>query len=291
MSASDTDSRTIKGVVLRVVEEARFRNDLNAGTLAEYEDVLKKFVRFCEYGLGIRAIDEIDASVVQTFISSRRIDGREPSMSHQHNRRTACRFLFRHAVELGLSKTDAAQRVELPPRLKVDPRPLSDAEIDRCRGFAIPSTDDLIHPIAWALAEATARTYEIARVRVDDVDLASGSVHLPGSPRTISRVVRLTEWGSEQLRRRMAGRPCGSEPLVRFRSRRVPRASASMAVIETLRRADLREPTVRPVSIAAWRGAVEFRSGMSIGEVAMLLGLTSLDRTASLIRAAVPGSR
>ena len=42
-------------------------------------------------------------------------------------------------------------------------------------------------------------------------------------------------------------------------------------------------PGVRPNSIPAWRGAAELANGASIDEVAVLLGMRSLDRAATFI--------
>jgi hypothetical protein len=52
----------------------------------------------------------------------------------------------------------------------------------------------------------------------------------------------------------------------------------------TLRQAGLATtPGVRPNSISAWRGASELVHGASIDEVAVLLGMRSLDRAATFI--------
>jgi hypothetical protein len=55
-------------------------------------------------------------------------------------------------------------------------------------------------------------------------------------------------------------------------------------VASTLRHAGLaEEPGVRANSIPAWRGAKELANGASIDEVAVLLGMRSLDRAAAFI--------
>jgi integrase/recombinase XerC len=152
--------------------------------------------------------------------------------------------------------------------------------------------DDLRHPLAWALAEATARTTEIPQVAVDDVDLAEGVVRLPGSPRCVPRIVPLTGWGMVQIRRRVQTPGIGAnEPLVPFRSRKVPRATAGMAVIEVLRASGIVGPDVRPMSVVAWRGAEAYAQGASIEEVATLLGIRSLDVAAALIGFVRGGNR
>jgi hypothetical protein len=55
-------------------------------------------------------------------------------------------------------------------------------------------------------------------------------------------------------------------------------------VASTLRQAGIaKAPGVRANSIPAWRGAKELADGASIDEVAVLLGMRSLDRTATFI--------
>jgi site-specific recombinase XerD len=278
-------------MVEAVLAHAAATGELAPSTLAEFTDVMGRFARFIERGLRISGVSAIGEPQVQAFVSSRQVDGRPPSLSRMHNRRTVCRYLFRTAISLGLCDSDPTARLELPPRTPVPARPLTDDEMAACRSRALFHPADLLHPVAWALAEATARTYEIARVLVGDVDLQSGTVRLGGSPRTDARAVAFTEWGLTQVNRRLsAGGNALDDRLFPVRSRKVPRASASMAVIEVLRVAGIKASDVRPISVVGWRGARAYTEGASIEEVAALLGLTSLDRTAVLIGAG-PTSR
>jgi integrase/recombinase XerC len=279
-------------LVEAVLANAASAGDLAPATLTELRDVLGRFAQFMEQGLGIPDVRAAGHREVRDFIRSRRAEGSKASLSQMHNRRTACRYLFRSAMALGLLEADPTVRIELPPRRRVDPRPLTNEEIERCRAHACFHPDDLIHPVAWALAEATARTIEIARVTVGDVDPDQRIVRLPGSARSASRTASLTGWGLVQVRRRLHRGPVGpDDPLVGFRSRKVPRASASMAVIEVMRAAGLGGSGVRPMSVVAWRGALAHADGASIEQVADLLGIASLDRTAALVGNARTGSR
>jgi hypothetical protein len=262
-----------------------------AATMVAFADVMRRFALFMERGLKVRDISTIGETEVAAFIRSRRADGGKPSLSLMHNRRTVCRHLFRAGMALGLITSDRAAAVELPTRGSAAPRPLRTDEVELCRSRALFHPRDLLHPLAWALAEATARTYEIARVLVSDVDLARGQVLLGGSSRTEARTVAFTEWGLTQVARRLRHPGIDpAEPLVPFRSRKVPRASAGMAVIEVLRAGGIAGPGVRPISVVAWRGAEAYRRGAVIEDVAALLGMRSLDRTATLI-GMEPGER
>jgi integrase len=271
-------------MVQAVLAHAASNSELAPTTLAEFADVLGRFVLFMERGLGITDVSAIGEVEVRAFVGSRRADGAKPSLSLMHNRRTVCRYLFRTGRALGLCTFDAAAAVGLPPRRPVGPRPLTDEEVRRCRSHALFHPADLLHPAAWALGEATGRSYEIPRVLVRDVDVASATVRLAGSPRCDARTVAFTDWGLAQVQRRLVDSYATPEdPLVPFRSRRVPRASASMLLIEILRAAGIRAPDVRPISVVAWRGASAYGGGASVEEVAALLGMRSLDRTARLI--------
>ena len=271
-------------MVAAVVAHATEVGDLAPATLVEFADVMDRFARFVERGLGITDISVVNTADVERFVTSRRADGAPPSLSLKHNRRTVCRYLFRQGRALGLCSTDPASVLDLPPRRRIPPRPLTDDEIEQCRSHALFHPGDLRHPVAWALAEATARTSEITTVAVADVDMDAGAVRLGGSSRSAPRTVAFTDWGFVQVRRRLqAHRTSPSEPLLPMRSRRVPRASASMAVIEVMRAAGIGGADLRPISVVAWRGASAYWAGSSIEEVAALLGLSSLDRTAALI--------
>src|SRR5206468_4145161 len=114
--------------------------------------------------------------------------------------------------------------------------------------------------------------------------VAEGLIRLPGSPRSEPRTVAFTGWGLTQVKRRLRDPRVGPEdPLLPVRSRKVPRATGSMTLIEVLRAAGIKQPDVRPISIVAWRGARAYADGASISEVASLLGIGSLDQTATLI--------
>jgi site-specific recombinase XerD len=267
-----------------VLANAASTGDLAASTYAEFADGMRRLALFLERGMGITDASAIGEAEVWAFIRSSRVGGGKPSLSQMHNRRTVCRYLFRTARVLGLSSTDPTAAVELPPRGRAPARPLTDEEIQLCRSSSLFHPADRRHPAAWGLAEATARSHEIARVQVRDVAVDSGTVSLPGSPQSEPRTVGLTDWGLTQIRRSLehVGRSA-DEPLVPFRSKKVPRASASMTVIEVLTRAGIKAPDVRPISVAAWRGASAYAEGASIEEVAALLGMRSLDRTAALI--------
>ena len=201
-----------------------------------------------------------------------------------HLRRTALRIFFREARVLGIVSVNPTTNIILPPRSYGDLRPLTDEEIDRCRSFAERTERETRYTIAWALAEATARVTELGAVRAQDFDLERGRVWISGSSNTEARWSELTDWGVKQLRRFSSGESKPPPGLSLLIPGKAPRASIHEFVASTVRQAGLaKAPGVRPNSVPAWRGVKALAGGASIDEVALLLGMRSLDRTASFI--------
>src|SRR5690606_25312555 len=121
-----------------------------------------------------------------------------------HNRRSAARLGFRLLREAGVVDHDPTLDLRLPPRPHGrEARPLSDEEIDRGRAASVGRLEATLRPAVWALAEATATTHEIPRVRSDHVDLAAGTVQLGGSSKLEARQAQLTDWGAQALAARL----------------------------------------------------------------------------------------
>lgn len=210
---------------------------------------------------------------------------KEPSPSTQFARRSAIRLLFRVCRIHGLADNDPTIDIKLPSRSASGTRPLTDDEESWCRIFTRHTLFPTAAPAAWALGQASATTNEIAACRVADVDLENGRVWLHGNAKRIDRWGPLTEWGVDQLGRRI-GDLAGDR-----RAMLVTEAKAGGAQVvasRTLRRvlddAGLHDdPLVTPSSLPAWRGAATFRETRSIEAVATVLGLRSLDDAARAI--------
>ena len=101
-----------------------------------------------------------------------------------------------------MAEGDPTLDLVLPPRSPLSTRPLSDEEVALCRSHAYWSLSDNRRASAWALAEATCRSGELAHVTVGDVDLEAGRVWIHGGRTTRSRWATLTDWGAVQISRR-----------------------------------------------------------------------------------------
>lgn len=252
-------------------------------SLIRVSDLIDGFANFLSSS-GVERTTETNEAHADAFVRSLTRGGSEPSLATMHLRRSALRIFFREAKALGNLSLDPTHDISLPPRSYSDLRPLTDKEVDRCRSSAEGMMGDARYGAAWALAEATARVAELRATRPCDVDIKGGRVWITGSSNTEARWAELTDWGREQLDALLSAkpRPTADRPLLVLG--RGSRSTVHELIASTLRRASLADqPGVRPNSIPAWRGVKELADGASIDEVAVLLGMHSLDRTANFI--------
>ena len=273
-----------------LLRKLRESSGLSSQSQAKFLDLLHRFETFLAVGHGVVSLAEVTRAHVVLFISAAPAGDTttEPAAATMHLRRSAIRLLFRLARESGLEVGDPALDIALPARAPRRVRPLTDAEIVMCRGASLHTLTETRLPAAWALAEATARTSELPSIMASDVDLPSGIVRIHGSSRTRPRRGFLSDWGIQQLRRRLdtpasAG---AADTAVIYKGDRggaSGQASASAAIAWTLRRAGLTVESVRPASVAAWAGRRLLDEGVALEEVARRLGIRSLDRAANFI--------
>ncbi len=252
-------------------------------SLIRVSDLIDGFASFLAAS-GVKDVADITESQVASFVESLTRSGSEPSLATMHLRRSALRIFFREAKALRTLSTDLTRDIALPSRSYRDLRPLTDKEVGRCRSFAEGFLGAHLHAVAWALAEATARVPELGTVRPQDVDLEEGRVWIAGSSNTQPRWATLSDWGIDQLERHLSAKPQPHQDRATLLPGKGSRSSTHEFVASTLRQASLaREPGVRANSVPAWRGAKELADGASIDEVAVLLGMRSLDRAATFI--------
>jgi integrase len=250
--------------------------------------ILTRFACFAKR-FGVATLADITPDVARAFIAAPPSgSGEAPSISTMHFRRSAVRHLFREARRAGLSDRDPTLDLTLPPRSALGLRPLTDDEVAICRSSALRSLSETRLPAAFALAEATARTSELPKIRVRDIHLEQGAVWIHGGSKTTERWGTMSSWGADQLARRLRHlRKLPRVTPVVYEGKGSPQsgqASACVAIATVLRAAGLgSEPDVRPTSVAAWVGATALSQGAHIDEVARMLGVRSLDQAARLI--------
>jgi integrase len=246
------------------------------------------FARYVEGGHDCSSLTDVSPDHVRAFVHAPCASGGVASVATAHLRRSAVRLLFRLARHLDLVDGDPTLDLVLPPRSSVRQRPLTLDEVIVCRSFSLQTLTETRQPAAWAVAEAGARSSEIALIRASHIDLEGGTVFIPGGTRRDPRRVPLTAWGLSQLRRRLvtlATLP-GDPPII-YSGRwgaESAQASSCAAIASVLGRAGLgSEPDIGPGSVAAWAGAEAREHGLPIDHVARLLGLRNLDQAASII--------
>ncbi len=252
-------------------------------SLIRLADLIRGFANYLAAS-GVESTSDITEAHASAFVRSLTRSKTEPSLATMHLRRTALRIFFREAKAIGLAYVDPTASITLPPRSYRELRPLTDGEIEQCRSFAERMEGETRYAIAWALAEATARVAELGAVRAKDLDLGSGRVWIGGSTNTDARWSELTDWGVKQLRCVLMSKAKPPPDSSLLMPGRTSRSSVHELVASTLRQAGLaKTPGVRANSIPAWRGVTELDNGASIDDVAVLLGMRSLDRAATFI--------
>jgi integrase len=274
--------------LVAAVSQAIARGPFSEESAARLIDLMDRFASFAEHGRDIGVASVVTGSIVEGFVKARSADGSVPAVATMHIRRAAVRLLFAEGRRLGVVTHDPTLDIVLPPRSSLRARPLTDVEIVLCRSHSIRTLTETRQPAAWALAEATARSAELADIRVRDLDPEHARVWIPGSSKTEARSGSLSDWGVAQIERRLHALR-GAHPDSPFVCRNATAgvsatSSASTAITDTLKRAGLhQEADVRPASVAAWAGARAFAAGAPIDQVARLLGIRSLDRAAAFI--------
>lgn len=281
-SGSPTPGKCVELATARL----RAEDELSTQTLARLEILMAQFSTFVERAYKVRSLEEVRPEMVAAYLTAPRTDGTEPGVSLQHFRRLAVRVLFRACRSAGIVEGDPSLDAALPPRSRAEFRPLDDEEVGLCRAAASGSIRRARSALAWALCEATARTGELPKISVADLNLDRGRVWIAGTPRTLPRWGHLSEWGLSQVRRYVERLDCDpNTPLVCGSADAALAQSSAVGMIsKTLTYAGLADaPGVRPSSVAAWAGRRIFRETGRIDLAAKGLGMRSLDRTAVFI--------
>lgn len=223
------------------------------------------------------------------FVWARTARNADPAIATVHLRRTALRMLVRALAQLNdPPSVDPTATLVLPSKTRAQLRPLDTDEVGLLRIAAAGRARYRLEAMALlALAETTATTGEIAALGWPQLDLAEGSVALPGAGAIHPRTGKLTGWGVAALNRwnERHAEPGPGLPIV-YQGRARPGSQASQATIVSrlsrlLARAGLTGDDIRPTSIRLWQPARQLSEGARIETVARLLGHTSLDATAA----------
>lgn len=265
--------------------------DMSAQTRARYVPLIRQFAAFAEAD-GATTLDEAAAVSYDSWLvawgGDRQGTCQPPSLASRHMRSCAVRALYRSARILGLAS--AHPRYEAASGASRQGRPLNEVEAETLRSIAT-ATRHTRHASAAAIALSGGGSSDIGAMTADDVDLANGTLRLPGGGRTQSRNVAIPgQWEYEILAHRLHDLRRYGDPtdrglvVLRKGSAASRQAGAAIALDELLSRAGIRrDPDVKPASIQRWAATVLFEHSGSIAEAARLLGTASLDTAASAI--------
>lgn len=274
-----------------VVEQWNGDESFSSQTVTRMGEHALRFARRLET-LGITDLHDVGHVEATRFVDAPTRHGLTASIGTRHFRRVTLRALYRTLRSAGHALGDPTLDIVLPPRGTFPARPLTDDELVLCRSAAFsPHTNNLRRPVAWALAEATAITSELAHVTRGDLDHPTRptAVALPGTAKAGARTVALTDWGAKVIARHLEALPRGRHVRLVYdghQGRRAvaPQASACRHLTSVLLHAGLgSEADLRPVSVRHWRARNHYERTGNLPATARLLGLRSLDATATAI--------
>ena len=262
----------------------------DAGYTAQSVIALERNIRrlgsYLSHACSVEDLRDVDTGHVTSWVRAPRANGQTPSLATSHARLHATKVLFATLLQLRLIDRNPVAGINLPARTATSVRPLTDTEMTRAE---LASADTLLatrQPACLALAQATAVTSEIGRVRVEHLDLDRGCVELSGSKATTPRRAKLTEWGRTQLALRAEVLDHDPSAQVAYHGAGSPasmQASCATALRSILDRAQLSGPDIGPASVRAWAGRRAYEHRGRIEDAALALGTPSLDTAARII--------
>jgi integrase/recombinase XerC len=274
---------TVGEAVAYAVDRTKAGERLTPASLATFGPIWTGFARFASRALNVDRLDQVDRAAVDRYLEVPTRTGRVPSVATKHLRRAALRHLFMVLRDAGLMSTDPTCDLHLPTRPPRPFRPLTTAEVERCRAASQATLVATREPAVWALAEIGATGLEIGETTTWCI--SGASVWLYSGVKTDPREVTATPWGEQALRRRLLVVD-GGRWLISADTSTTPhsrRTAALEALRRTMRRAGVAAPGVEPRSVTAWAGQQILARTGRIEDVAVGLGLRSLDQAAELI--------
>lgn len=262
------------------------------------------------YGLHLRAFSgvldrlnrprvcEIDANTVLVWMRLPKQGGDAPARNVLAVRRSAARSFFQTAFCLGITDANPAKAIDLPDRTERYVHPFTDDQINQLKRVCRTGVGDTRNPAIVALMLSGAASMELAFVTDTDVDVANRRVWVHhGGYRHRPRWLPLDDWCLNALTRRIAALPKdpyttqAEHTFLVNRSRNSPtstpakQATVVAAVVTSLlQTAGIHRPGVtRAESIREWVAARVFAETGSVEQVAMRLGMSSLDAAAHIV--------
>lgn len=279
--------------VVSVYEHQEATGLIAQATVAKAATINARFVRFlvAQHVSDIRRVDE---TLAGRFIWAKHlVDGdlASPSERTASNRCWATRRFFHELIRLGVVNCDPTAEISVQRGDGVSARPLTDREEHDGRKHSPRTRRDTRGPAAWALGRATAYSTEATLVEPADLFEEVGLVWLRGGHGRAPRWGHLEDWDIASLLNRIDYLGVRRDEPVSLiyegdGSDDSRQASGSDALYEIFQRAGYgSDRAVKPSSLPAWAGRKVFELCRDLDEVRHRLGVTSLDRTLSIIGA------
>lgn len=281
-------------------------------TVNVHRTALRGFVQFCRVH-GVEAVADVDSALVWEWMGSLSVrDKTQPTVNQMELRRSVLRAFFHTLLRLGVTDDNPTVGVNIPQRPERVVATLSDEDVAALKRAADYDVLAGRHPgehragssktaPAVALALLGAQGGEPGAVTCKDIDLLNQAVWLSeGGNRYRDRWVPIDdEWCFGVLAariaylahqfpddwrdRRVCYEPAEKETRRGEMDRR--RAAVSMMLTKAMDRASIRQPGRNRVgSIADTVAARVFAATGSLEQVAVRLGLSSLDTVALIVR-------
>ncbi|EBF6878251.1 type II toxin-antitoxin system VapC family toxin, partial [Salmonella enterica subsp. enterica serovar Saintpaul] len=159
--------------------------DLSSRTVQKMAGDMAAMSRYMTAGRQQPLVAEASATHLRDWIEAplagHRRNGQEAAATTRRLRRSAARLFFKVLRRLGLHDGDPTLDIPVPPAESTSTVPLEDEELLLLRYACVIQANDTRLPSVLALAEATATTGEIARVRISDINVQEGWVDLRGN--------------------------------------------------------------------------------------------------------------
>lgn len=239
----------------------------------------------------------VTPNVVLVWCQMRQPSRPEPTLNTIYKRRSAAKSFFETAKCLGLTDANPAKHIELESRSDRYVHPYTDGQIRQLKQTSQVVLGDTRTPAALAIVMSGATTQELAFITVDDIDLAQRRFWASGGGyRCRDRWVPFRDdWCADAVTARVrelraaygaqAGgvwlvyRPHPSQP-----SPTRQKSAGNGVITRLMKKARVHTAGVtRAESIREWLALRLFEETGSIEQVAVRLGVASLDAVAHLV--------
>ena len=192
---------TLQEAHQQFVEHLKGKSRASATILAYGKDI-EQLITYLQ-GLGKQEASEVTLEDLRAFMEKL---SKESYTAKSISRKTnSTKTFFKFLKSTGLASDDPATGLEHPKFENKPPRILSKMEYRALRDGA--RADTRIYAVIELLLQTGIRIGELAKVRVEDVDLQAGTLHVPQEEGTVERTIPLNAPAAEAVSKYLEIRP------------------------------------------------------------------------------------